>query len=96
MAEEEKTHAPSHRKIQKAREEGSIAKSPDLVGLVGLVVGLLLLFLIQHSILITPAVAICADALRSFDSSIASRHANWTPIQIKSDRIVNTSKLYSS
>ncbi len=46
MAEEEKTHAPSHRKIQKAREEGSIAKSPDLVGLVGLVVGLLLLFLI--------------------------------------------------
>lgn len=46
MAEEEKTHAPSHRKIQKAREEGSIAKSPDLVGFVGLIVGLMLLFII--------------------------------------------------
>ncbi len=46
MAEEEKTQAPSHRKIQKAREEGSVAKSPDLVGLAGLLCGLLLLFLI--------------------------------------------------
>ncbi|MDY5184453.1 flagellar biosynthesis protein FlhB [Helicobacter trogontum] len=46
MAEEEKTHAPSQRKIQKAREEGSIAKSSDLVGLAGLVVGLALLFII--------------------------------------------------
>lgn len=26
MAEEEKTHAPSQRKIQKAREEGSVAQ----------------------------------------------------------------------
>ncbi|STQ86337.1 flagellar biosynthesis protein FlhB [Helicobacter muridarum] len=46
MAEEEKTHAPSQRKIEKAREEGSIAKSPDLVGFAGLVVGLFLLFII--------------------------------------------------
>ncbi|RDU65290.1 flagellar biosynthesis protein FlhB [Helicobacter didelphidarum] len=46
MADEEKTQAPTHRKIEKAREEGSIAKSPDLVGFAGLVVGLLLLFII--------------------------------------------------
>lgn len=46
MAEEEKTHAPSHRKIQKAREEGSIAKSPDLVALAGLIVGLGLVIII--------------------------------------------------
>ncbi|RDU71334.1 flagellar biosynthesis protein FlhB [Helicobacter aurati] len=46
MAEEEKTHAPSQRKIEKAREEGSIAKSPDLVGFAGLIVGLFLLFII--------------------------------------------------
>ena len=46
MAEEEKTHAPSQRKIEKAREEGSIAKSPDLVGFAGLLIGLFLMFII--------------------------------------------------
>lgn len=46
MAGEEKTHAPSHRKIQKAREDGSIAKSMDLAGFVGLFVGLLLIYIV--------------------------------------------------
>lgn len=46
MADEEKTQAPSQRKIQKARQEGSVAKSPDLVGFMGLLIGLLLLFII--------------------------------------------------
>lgn len=46
MAEEEKNEAPSQRKIEKAREEGSIAKSPELAGFVGLLVGLLLIFIV--------------------------------------------------
>lgn len=46
MAEEEKTQAPSSHKIQKAREEGNVAKSPEVVGFIGLVVGLLGIFVI--------------------------------------------------
>ncbi|MDO7252402.1 flagellar biosynthesis protein FlhB [Helicobacter cappadocius] len=47
MAEEqEKTEAPSSHKIQKAREEGNVAKSPEIVGFIGLLVGLLSIFVI--------------------------------------------------
>ena len=40
MADEEKTEAPSARKIEKAREEGNVLKSPDVNAFLGLVVGL--------------------------------------------------------
>ncbi len=43
--EQEKTEAPSARKIQKAREEGNVLKSPDVNAFLGLVVGLILVFL---------------------------------------------------
>lgn len=43
--EEEKTEAPSARKIEKAREEGNVLKSPDVNAFLGLVVGLVLVFL---------------------------------------------------
>ncbi|PAF43049.1 flagellar biosynthesis protein FlhB [Helicobacter sp. 11S03491-1] len=47
MAEEqEKTEAPSTHKIQKAREEGNVAKSPEVVGFIGLLVGLFAIFII--------------------------------------------------
>lgn len=46
MAEEEKTQAPSSHKIQKAREEGNVAKSSEVVGFIGLAVGLLSIFVI--------------------------------------------------
>ncbi|PAF47789.1 flagellar biosynthesis protein FlhB [Helicobacter sp. 12S02634-8] len=47
MAEEnEKTQAPSAHKIQKAREEGNVAKSPEIVGFSGLLVGLVGVFVI--------------------------------------------------
>lgn len=46
MADEEKTEAPSSRKIAKAREEGNVAKSPEVVGFLGLVIGLSLIFLL--------------------------------------------------
>ncbi|PAF44712.1 flagellar biosynthesis protein FlhB [Helicobacter sp. 11S02596-1] len=47
MAEEqEKTEAPSTHKIQKAREEGNVAKSPEIVGFVGLLIGLVSIFVI--------------------------------------------------
>lgn len=42
--DEEKTQAPSSRKIAKAREEGNVAKSPEVVGLFGLIVGLVFIF----------------------------------------------------
>ncbi|WP_027326935.1 flagellar biosynthesis protein FlhB [Helicobacter pametensis] len=45
-ADEEKTEAPSARKIAKAREEGNVAKSPEVVGFLGLIVGLALIFLL--------------------------------------------------
>ena len=45
MADEEKTEAPSARKIEKAREEGNVLKSPDINAFLGLVVGLVLIFL---------------------------------------------------
>lgn len=45
MADEEKTEAPTGRKIQKAREEGNVLKSPDVNAFLGLVVGLTLVFL---------------------------------------------------
>ena len=45
MADEEKTEAPSARKIEKAREEGTVLKSPDVNAFLGLVVGLVLIFL---------------------------------------------------
>lgn len=44
--DEEKTEAPSSRKIAKAREEGNVAKSPEVVGLLGLVIGISLVFLL--------------------------------------------------
>ncbi|WP_290456851.1 EscU/YscU/HrcU family type III secretion system export apparatus switch protein, partial [Helicobacter rodentium] len=43
--EEEKTEAPSARKIEKAREEGNVLKSPDVNAFLGLTMGLVLIFL---------------------------------------------------
>lgn len=45
-ADEEKTQAPSAHKIQKAREEGNVSKSPELAGFFILLVGLGLMFLL--------------------------------------------------
>ena len=45
MADEEKTEATSARKIEKAREEGNVLKSTDVNAFLGLVVGLVLIFL---------------------------------------------------
>ncbi|WP_104748602.1 flagellar biosynthesis protein FlhB [Helicobacter cetorum] len=45
MAEEEKTELPSAKKIQKAREEGNVPKSMEVVGFLGLLVGLLSIFI---------------------------------------------------
>ncbi|WP_231192490.1 flagellar biosynthesis protein FlhB [Helicobacter pylori] len=44
MAEEEKTELPSAKKIQKAREEGNVPKSMEVVGVLGLLAGLLSIF----------------------------------------------------
>lgn len=44
--DEEKTQAPSAHKIQKAREEGNVGKSPDFAGFFILLVGLGLMFLL--------------------------------------------------
>ncbi|GAA7947272.1 hypothetical protein JP0539_07240 [Helicobacter pylori] len=44
MAEEEKTELPSAKKIQKAREEGNVPKSMEVVGVLGLLAGLLGIF----------------------------------------------------
>lgn len=41
----EKTEEPTARKIEKAREEGNVLKSPDVNAFLGLVVGLALVFL---------------------------------------------------
>ncbi|MCE3047159.1 flagellar biosynthesis protein FlhB [Helicobacter kayseriensis] len=43
-SDEEKTEAPSARKIAKAREEGNVAKSPEVIGFLGLMIGLSLVF----------------------------------------------------
>lgn len=43
--EQEKTEAPSARKIEKAREEGNVLKSPDVNAFLGLTMGLVLIFL---------------------------------------------------
>lgn len=45
MDDQEKTEAPSARKIEKAREEGNVLKSPDVNAFLGLVMGLVLIFL---------------------------------------------------
>ncbi|TLD85974.1 flagellar biosynthesis protein FlhB [Helicobacter sp. MIT 05-5294] len=45
MDDQEKTEAPSPRKIEKAREEGNVLKSPDVNAFLGLVMGLVLIFL---------------------------------------------------
>lgn len=45
MADEEKTEEPTGRKIEKAREEGNVIKSPDVNAFLGMVVGLVLIFL---------------------------------------------------
>ncbi|WP_104713788.1 flagellar biosynthesis protein FlhB [Helicobacter cetorum] len=45
MAEEEKTELPSAKKIQKAREEGNVPKSMEVVGFLGLLAGLLSIFI---------------------------------------------------
>ncbi len=42
--EQEKQEAPSARKIQKAREEGNVAKSPEVVSFVGFIVGIVAIF----------------------------------------------------
>ena len=44
--DEEKTQAPSAHKIQKAREEGNVGKSPEFAGFFILLVGLGLMFLL--------------------------------------------------
>lgn len=44
--DEEKTEAPSARKIAKAREEGNVAKSPEITGFFGLILGLVLIFVL--------------------------------------------------
>lgn len=44
MAEEEKTELPSAKKIQKAREEGNVPKSMEVVGFLGLLAGLMSIF----------------------------------------------------
>lgn len=44
--DEEKTQAPSAHKIQKAREEGNVGKSPEMVGFFILLVGLGMMFLL--------------------------------------------------
>lgn len=44
--EEEKTEAPTGRKIEKAREEGNVLKSPDVIAFLGLVAGLAMIFLL--------------------------------------------------
>lgn len=46
MADEEKTQAPSAHKIQKAREEGNVSKSPELAGFFILLIGLGAMFLL--------------------------------------------------
>lgn len=43
--DQEKTEAPTGHKIQKAREEGNVIKSPDVNAFLGLVMGLTLIFL---------------------------------------------------
>lgn len=43
-SDEEKTEAPSARKIAKARKEGNVSKSPEVVGFLGLMIGLSLVF----------------------------------------------------
>ncbi|MGP1450896.1 MAG: flagellar biosynthesis protein FlhB [Wolinella sp.] len=42
--EEEKTEEPSGKKIEKAREEGNVPKSPEVVGFFGLLTGLVLIY----------------------------------------------------
>lgn len=42
--EQEKQEAPSARKIQKAREEGNVAKSPEIVAFLGFIVGIFTIF----------------------------------------------------
>ncbi|MCE3038380.1 flagellar biosynthesis protein FlhB [Helicobacter anatolicus] len=44
--EQEKQEAPSSRKIQKAREEGNVSKSPELVAFISFIVGIFTLFAI--------------------------------------------------
>ncbi|GAD19257.1 flagellar biosynthesis protein FlhB [Helicobacter fennelliae] len=44
--EQEKTEAPSQHKIQKARQEGNVAKSPEVSGVILMLVGLMALFVI--------------------------------------------------
>ena len=43
--DDEKTEAPTPKKIEKAREEGNVLKSPDVNAFLGLVMGLILVFL---------------------------------------------------
>ena len=43
--DDEKTEAPTAKKIEKAREEGNVLKSPDVNAFLGLVMGLTLVFL---------------------------------------------------
>lgn len=44
--EEEKTEEPSGKKIEKAREEGNVPKSPEVVVFFGLLVGLILIYVL--------------------------------------------------
>lgn len=48
MAEEEKTELPSAKKIQKAREEGNVPKSMEVVGFLGLLAGLMSIFVFLY------------------------------------------------
>lgn len=68
MADEEKTQAPSAHKIQKAREEGNVSKSPEFVGFFVLLVGLgLMFFLIPFWVQSAQKIFIYANALMQTD-----------------------------
>lgn len=44
--EDDKTEEPSARKIEKAREEGNVPKSPEVVGFFGLLVGFVMIYVL--------------------------------------------------
>ncbi|MDU7693543.1 MAG: flagellar biosynthesis protein FlhB [Helicobacter sp.] len=46
MAQDERQEAPSARKIQRARDEGNVAKSPEVVGFIVFVVGIFSIFVL--------------------------------------------------
>ncbi len=61
MAEEEKTELPSAKKIQKAREEGNVPKSMEVVGFLGLLAGLMNIFVFLYGgwMVLAKCIAMC-------------------------------------